>query len=233
MNVSKVVLKHSHLFYYENEASYVSNEKELDVFWMKFCKISEVHSQSDKQYKLMIQDLRLDKLLVLVFDSGLTREDWLQALLLVQETIQKGLIPVRTFGTNAQQQQEEAMRVIAERQLDMQDQEVEPSEYSDEHRCEMLLSFGEELDEAQGLNDYEYALVMPYDFGNKPKSWVDKRRASQREVVQALRREHLVCRIIKSRDEDEVITIALATSLATSLGLPRAPSTKTILQTEN
>ena len=80
------MLKHSHLFYYENENSYVSNEKELDVFWLKFCKISEVHAQSDKQFKLMIQDLRLDKLLVLTFDSGLTREDWLQAILAVQET---------------------------------------------------------------------------------------------------------------------------------------------------
>ena len=38
------MLKHSHLFYYENENSYVSNEKELDVFWLKFCKISEVHA---------------------------------------------------------------------------------------------------------------------------------------------------------------------------------------------
>ena len=168
-----------------------------------------MHAQSDKQFKLMIQDLRLDKLLVLTFDSGLTREDWLQAILAVQETIRKGLIPVRTFGTNAKQQQEEARRVIAERQRDMQDQEVEPSEYSDEQRCDMLLAYGEELDEAQGLNGYDYALVLPYEFGNKAKSWVEKRRASQREVVQALRREHLVCRILKSRDEDEVIHISL------------------------
>lgn len=215
------MLKHSHLFYYENENSYVSNEKELDVFWLKFCKISEVHAQSDKQFKLMIQDLRLDKLLVLTFDSGLTREDWLQAILAVQETILKGLIPVKTFGTNAKQQQEEALRVLAERQRDMQDQEVESSEYSDEHRCDMLTAFSDELDDEQGLNGYDYALVMPYEFGNKAKSWVEKRRASQREVVQALRREHLVCRILKSRDEDEVIPLSLAIPFAIILQTER------------
>lgn len=74
----------------------------------------------------------------------------------------------------------------------------------------MVSSYVDELDDADGLNGYDFVLVLPYEFAGKPKSWVDKRRASQREIIRILRQEHLVCRILKSRDEDEVLVLVRA-----------------------
>jgi len=70
----QVVLKHSHMYIYEDEASYLQNDPELDMYWLKFCQVKEIHNQSDTLFKLLILDLRLDKMVVLAFDSGLTRE---------------------------------------------------------------------------------------------------------------------------------------------------------------
>lgn len=130
-----VVLKHSHLYYYRNQDLYLSNDQEVDVFWLKFCRIKEIHEVGSSRwpwplfrtpctrpldiwpalavrgeilfmfmcgqpcagrYLLGVYDLRLDKMLVLSFDSGLAREDWCASMRHVQETITKGLIPVRT-----------------------------------------------------------------------------------------------------------------------------------------
>jgi len=91
-----------------------------------------------------------------------------------------------------------------------EDEQTEPSAYGDEQRCDMLMSYGQELDDQNGLNDYDFVLVMPWDFRNKPRSWVEKRRSSQQEVIQALRKEHLVCRVLKSRDEDELLVLVRA-----------------------
>ena len=66
-----------------------------------------------------------------------------------------------------------------------EDEQTEPSAYGDEQRCDMLMSYGQELDDQNGLNDYDFVLVMPWDFRNKPRSWVEKRRSSQQEVIQA------------------------------------------------
>ena len=38
-----VVLKHAYLHYYRNQDLYVSNDKEVDVFWLKFCRLKEIH----------------------------------------------------------------------------------------------------------------------------------------------------------------------------------------------
>ena len=52
----------------------MQNDPELHKYWLKFCQIKEIHDQSDTFFKLLILDLRLDKVVVLAFDSGLTRE---------------------------------------------------------------------------------------------------------------------------------------------------------------
>jgi hypothetical protein len=62
------------MYIYEDEASYLQNDPELDMYWLKFCQVKEIHNQSDTLFKLLILDLRLDKMVVLAFDSGLTRE---------------------------------------------------------------------------------------------------------------------------------------------------------------
>ena len=51
---------------------------------------------------------------------------------------------------------------------------------------------------------------MPYEFPGKDAAWVRKRRTSQLEIIKVLRQEHLICRIIKSRDEDQLIVLIRA-----------------------
>ena len=171
---------------------------------------------------LGVYDLRLDKMLILSFPSGLEREDWFQAMLGVQDTIKKGLVPVKTFGKTAEEQEEQAKQIMAEqRRLGLDDHSHYASKYSDAERCQMVTAYNEELDENYGLNGYEFVIVMPYHFAGKPKSWVEKRRASQREIIRALRLEKLVCRILKSRDEDELLVLVRAPSYEEfSLTLP-------------
>ena len=111
-----VVLKHSHLYYYRDEDEYVSNRPEMDVYWLKYCRLREIHMPGAvNTYVLALYDLRLDKTCLLAFDTGLAREDWLQAILSVQEAIGKGLIAVKTFGKSAKEQQEQALEILAER----------------------------------------------------------------------------------------------------------------------
>jgi len=64
---------------------YISNDTELEAYWLKFCKIKELHvrGQGDR-YMLAVVDLRLDKMMVLQFDSGFARQDWFNAMTSVQ-----------------------------------------------------------------------------------------------------------------------------------------------------
>jgi hypothetical protein len=171
---------------------------QVDHLWLKFCRIKELHELGSSRFLLGIYDLRLDKMVILSFQSGLEREDWFQAMLGVQDTIKKGLVPVKTFGKTAEEQEEQAKQILAEqRRLGLHAASEYVSKYSDEERCQMVAAYSDELDENYGLNNYEFIIVLPYQFPGKPKSWVEKRRASQRELIRALRLEHLVCRIIK------------------------------------
>ena len=94
----------------------MSNKPEMDVFWLKYCRLREIHMPGAvNTYVLALYDLRLDKTCLLAFDTGLEREEWLQAILSVQEAMAKGLIAVKTFGKNAAEQQEQALEILAER----------------------------------------------------------------------------------------------------------------------
>jgi hypothetical protein len=44
------VLKHAYLHYYHNQDLYVSNDKEVDVFWLKFCRLKEIHEVGGKRW---------------------------------------------------------------------------------------------------------------------------------------------------------------------------------------
>jgi hypothetical protein len=207
-----LVLKHEYLYIYNDQHSFVSNQKHLDVFWLNFCRLREVHPPGKEEaYLVAIYDIRLDKICMLRFDTGLEREEWLQALLKVQDSVRKGLLAIRTFGKNADEQKQQALELLQQRSKDNAGIDIGyHSTLSDGERCRMVLAYGQELDEAHGLTGYDFCIVMPYQFVGRSKAWVAKRHAAQREIIQVLRAEHLVCRIVKSRDEDELLLLVRA-----------------------
>jgi hypothetical protein len=67
----------------------------------------------------------------------------------------------RSVGKTAEEQEEQANKIIAERRrMGLDSLEVFKSKYSDEERCQMVTSYNQELDENFGLGGYEFAIVM-------------------------------------------------------------------------
>ena len=67
----------------------------------------------------------------------------------------------RSVGKTAEEQEEQANKIIAERRrMGLDSLEVFKSKYSDEERCQMVTSYNHELDENFGLGGYEFAIVM-------------------------------------------------------------------------
>jgi hypothetical protein len=59
------------------------------------------------------------------------------------------------------------------------------------------------------VNNYDFVLAMPNKFEGRSQTYKDKHRQCQLELISILRKEHLVCRILKSRDEVLTLLVLL------------------------
>ena len=62
-----------------------------------------------------------------------------------------------------------------------------------------MRAYSDELDEKNGLNGYEFAIIMPNEFPGKSKAWAEKRQASQVSCHQDCPRYTVPKRILTSK----------------------------------